>query len=375
MSQKYLSTISISIALALLVSLQTGCSSTRPKDPQLAVGAYHMNDDWNKENLEDQTEDQPIRLAPSGKPRVEPKKLDTCFSEDQAIVSVVSDLSPSQETLLLDKESSAYQAANTGKKYTVKKGDSLWVIAKKYNLKVEDLMLYNGLSKNCLLKIGQILIIPDCISSTPSLAIQEEPLPEMETYVVRRGDTLSELAMVSSLSIDKLQSFNNLKTTTIYLDQKIQVPCGTTEKMIALKKTQSQKAQAMASNPNGDTYTVRPGDTLSDIANHTGNTVAKIMEMNTITDPRKLRAGQVLRIEKGLAPNVQQPQVSQLLSLEPKSTQEMNPSTPPSNISEGPISNTQSSHTLSPVIEPASMEDEMIFNNTEEAPILQVQSS
>ncbi len=49
--------------------------------------------------------------------------------------------------------------SNSQKLYTVKKGDSLWSIAKDYNTTVEELKLRNNLTSN-LLSIGQVLIIP-----------------------------------------------------------------------------------------------------------------------------------------------------------------------------------------------------------------------
>ena len=49
--------------------------------------------------------------------------------------------------------------SNSKKTYTVQKGDSLWSIAKKYNVGVEELKLANNLTSN-LLSIGQKLIIP-----------------------------------------------------------------------------------------------------------------------------------------------------------------------------------------------------------------------
>ena len=47
-----------------------------------------------------------------------------------------------------------------GKSYTVKSGDSCYVIALSYNVKVSDLIALNGLDQNCTLKIGQVVMIP-----------------------------------------------------------------------------------------------------------------------------------------------------------------------------------------------------------------------
>ena len=63
--------------------------------------------------------------------------------------------------------------------YTVKKGDSLYSIAKKYNISVEELKAANNLSSN-LLTIGQVLVIPE---------VEKQP-EDYTIYTVIKGDTL-----------------------------------------------------------------------------------------------------------------------------------------------------------------------------------------
>ncbi len=66
----------------------------------------------------------------------------------------------------------------TDNTYIVKKGDSLYSIAKKYNISVEELKAANKLTSN-LLTIGQVLVIPEIV---------KEP-EDYTVYTVKKGDT------------------------------------------------------------------------------------------------------------------------------------------------------------------------------------------
>lgn len=87
--------------------------------------------------------------------------------------------------------------------YTVKKGDSLYSIAKKYNVSISDILNINSLSSN-VLSIGQKLIVPNNSSFT---------------YTVSRGDSLYSIAKKFNTSVDSIKSKNNLKNSTLSIGQ------------------------------------------------------------------------------------------------------------------------------------------------------------
>lgn len=87
--------------------------------------------------------------------------------------------------------------------YIVKKGDSLWSIAKKYNISVDELKEMNNLNNN-MLSIGQKLIVKD-----------------NKHYVVKKGDTLYSIAKNNNTTVDDLIKKNNLNTTNLYIGQKL----------------------------------------------------------------------------------------------------------------------------------------------------------
>ena len=101
------------------------------------------------------------------------------------------------------------------------------------------------------------------------------------TYVVKKGDTLSGIASKYGTTYQVLASYNNIADPNkIYAGQVIQIPNGST------------------SNSSRETYIVKKGDTLSEIAEKYGTTYKKIASDNGIANPNKIYPGQKLIINK-----------------------------------------------------------------------------
>lgn len=160
---------------------------------------------------------------------------------------------------------------SSGKNYTVQKGDSLWSIAKKFNVSVEELKSVNNLSSN-LLKIGQVLKIPQ-------EEIEIEPSTEYSIYTVQRGDSLYSIANKYKTTVDKLINYNNLSSTNLSVGQQLLIPI-------------EEKLE------DATTYTVKSGDTLYKIAERYNTTVSEIMALNNLKTSI-LSIGQVLKIPQG----------------------------------------------------------------------------
>ena len=92
--------------------------------------------------------------------------------------------------------------------YIVKKGDTLYGIAKKYGLSVDELKKYNNLNSSSL-SIGQKLKIPS---------------NEKNTYVVKSGDTLYKIAKNNGISVSDLMSLNNLNNSNLSIGQVLVLP-------------------------------------------------------------------------------------------------------------------------------------------------------
>lgn len=147
--------------------------------------------------------------------------------------------------------------------YTVKSGDSLYSIANKYDTTVAELKKLNNLTSNTL-SIGQILKLPDRnLNNSQNSTI----------YIVESGDTLYSIAKKFNISVDYLKTSNNLDTNTLTIGQTLIVPGTETSEV----------------------YTVKSGDNLYNIANKYDTTVEKIQNLNNLTTTN-LSIGQKLLI-------------------------------------------------------------------------------
>ena len=149
--------------------------------------------------------------------------------------------------------------------YTVKKGDSLYSIANKYNTTVEELKRINNLTSNTL-SIGQVLKLP---SDKPNKIEQEK---NTITYTVQKGDSLYSIARKYSTTIDKIKDLNNLTTNLLSIGQVLLIPTNTNLET---------------------TYTVQKGDSLYSIAKKYNTTIDKLKQLNNLTS-NLLSIGQIL---------------------------------------------------------------------------------
>ena len=174
------------------------------------------------------------------------------------------DLAEAVTKAIVEYAGGTYQAPADSNYYTVKSGDSLWSISKKFGLTVDELKQANNLTSN-LLSIGQNLFIPE----------KETDVTTGE-YIVKSGDTLYAIAQKYGTTVDNLKSINNLTTDSLSIGQILKVP------------TEDEQTDT-------NTYIVKSGDTLYAIANKHNTTVDKIKSLNNLTS-NTLSIGQVLKI-------------------------------------------------------------------------------
>ncbi len=159
-------------------------------------------------------------------------------------------------------------------KYIVKKGDSLYSIAKRYDTTVNDLVSLNNL-KSTNLSINQELLIPEKYS--------EVTLPNYKNYQVKKGDTLYGIAKANNVNIDTLIKDNNLSNTNLSIGQNLKIRVEVVEECFGSDDTSEI------------IYTVKKGDSLYSIARSYNKTVNEIKSKNNLTS-NLLSIGQKLKL-------------------------------------------------------------------------------
>ncbi len=166
--------------------------------------------------------------------------------------------------------------------YTVKKGDTLYNIAKRYETTVDEIIKLNHL-KSIALSIGQTLSIPENGQTTQSL-------PTFINYVVKKGDTLYSIAKNYNITVDEIIKDNNLSTPNLSIGQNLKIK--TNKEDVAIEECFGQEYIPAS---NDKTYTVVKGDSLWKIAQKFNTSVDAIKRKNNLTSTN-LSIGQILKI-------------------------------------------------------------------------------
>lgn len=206
--------------------------------------------------------------------------------------------------------------------YTVKKGDTLAMIADKLDTTVDELAKDNKLKKTSVLQPGQVLKGPVIAKTAGAKAAAgASSKPVAKTYKVVRGDTLYSIAQRHHVSMSDLRAANGLSAKgQIHAGQELRLPGGeeaaeevpskgdaakgkpikgankgrlsSTEEVGAGELPATGRVATVQSK--GASYKARKGDTLAKIAGKLDTDVAEVKRLNHVKGTT-VRAGQVYR--------------------------------------------------------------------------------
>ena len=174
--------------------------------------------------------------------------------------------------------------------YKVKKGDTLSAIAINNSMSLNELLELNGLNRNYLLKIGDNIKVYNKVNLNPNNnfnnqnSTSKREYRKIEDYKIKKGDTLSEIALAKGMDLVEIYSLNGLNDKSIIkVDEIIKV------------YAEKDKKTALVDS----TYSVKKGDTLYSIARNHKMVLADLLKLNDIKDLNNytLQAGATLKVK------------------------------------------------------------------------------
>jgi len=188
--------------------------------------------------------------------------------------------------------------------YIVKKGDTIWSVAQRYNLSVDLILVSNNIENPELISIGQEIKIPlrkntitetnivkqevidkenSIINNNISYSENAEPI----VYIVKAGDNLWNISQKYGFSVEVIIDVNNIRDKELLsLGQKLEIPA------IGGGVSKSNQKQG----PTIITYTVVKGDNLWSISQRYDVKMNNIISTNNLKEISRLSVGQKLKL-------------------------------------------------------------------------------
>lgn len=198
-------------------------------------------------------------------------------------------------TLVMTIGTAPLVVAEQSASYTVRAGDSLWLIAEQHDVSIRELTGANGLTITSTIHPGQSLTIPG----------QSTGLGPATTnggrVTVRSGDSLWSIAQRARVGLGALVSASGLSMdSVIHPGQSIALPGGAEPPAAT---TDAEAPSGGPPRPNGESsYTVRPGDSLTVIARRLGVSVSALLEANALALSTVIHPGQRLTVPETTVP-------------------------------------------------------------------------
>ena len=179
--------------------------------------------------------------------------------------------------------------------YTVKGGDTLYGISRKFGMSLSQLISSNGISTSSIIRPGQTLrVVGGEASSTVVRTSTSTARTSGGNYVVQAGDTLYSIARRSGMSLNSLLTLNGLsQSSIIYPGQSLTVSQSEGNFSTPVS-TKTNSASSVVST--SGTYTVKAGDTLYSIARRSGVSLSSLLSLNGLSQSSVIRPGQTLNV-------------------------------------------------------------------------------
>ncbi len=179
--------------------------------------------------------------------------------------------------------------------YTVKAGDTLYGISRKFGMSLSQLVSVNGISASSLILPGQTLRVAGV--TTTSTVVKTNTTSSRTSggnYLIQSGDTLYSIARRSGMSLNALLTLNGLsQSSVIYPGQSLTI--SQSDSRVATKSSSTGNPLASGVSTSG-TYTVKAGDTLYGIARRSGMSLNSLLTLNGLSQSSVIYPGQTLKL-------------------------------------------------------------------------------
>ena len=197
-------------------------------------------------------------------------------------------------TVSIQSVSSTAKATANGY-YTVKAGDTLYGISRKFGMSLSQLISANGISTSSVIQPGQTLRV---VGGESASTVVKTNTASIRTsggnYIVQSGDTLYSIARRSGVSLNTLLSINGLSQSSIIFPGQSLTVGQSDGRTVSAGYTPS-KTTATSTSTSG-TYTVQAGDTLYSIARRSGVSLNTLLSINGLSQSSIIFPGQSLTV-------------------------------------------------------------------------------
>lgn len=199
-----------------------------------------------------------------------------------------------------DPVTNTYVAPTGGQYYTVRSGDNLGSISKRYGVTVSDLQRWNNLSSTRIYA-GQKLIVSKTASTTTnnnSNQTTNNTTAGKVIYTIKNGDNLGSIAAKYKVSVADIKKWNGLKSDNIVAGKTLVIYSGSGSSYTSNQTNQTNNNQnnTVSTQKIGSYYIVKKGDSLWSIAKKFNTTVEKIKKDNKMSSD-KINIGDKLIIK------------------------------------------------------------------------------